>query len=117
MFYYLISGFLFLLTSLEVKGGQLLLIILLSVKYENAIRIQSREEEVAGNVNTLMGSRIQTGSSRKEAMNAPADHPQVPVPPSENKAVWPAVMGRQVTDFPSSRSPSPNSFCLFLSWL
>lgn len=52
-----------------------------------------------------MGSRIQTGSSHKEAMNAPADHPQVPAPPSENKAVWPAVLGRQATDLLSVSLP------------
>ena len=63
VFYYLISGFLSLLISPEVKVGWVLLITFLSVKYENLGRIGSREEGVAGDVNTLVGRRISTGSS------------------------------------------------------
>lgn len=62
VFYYLISGFLSLLTSPEVKVGWFLLIFL-SVKYENPGRIGNRKEGVAGNVNTLVEGRISTGSS------------------------------------------------------
>ena len=63
VFYYLISGFLSLLTSSEVKVGWFLLITFLSVKYENPGRFGSRKEGVAGNVNTLVEGRISTGSS------------------------------------------------------
>lgn len=48
MLYYLFSGFLSLLTSLEVKVGQFLLIILLSVQDENPVKMRSREWQAMG---------------------------------------------------------------------